>query len=180
MPSISFINTVNDKPLRGANGYLLNLLVWPASDDITDWQLGNGLKKPLFNSNPNADLDNPFYNVYKNRSSDKTNRWLATFGININPTKWLAIAGRFGYDTYKNDGYTRYDSMSFYLTRAQKGQQDNYYRNYYGYNHTITATAKKTLGDFNGRVMIGNMWQDYEFQQWAVVGNNLAELKLGQ
>lgn len=175
MPSISFINTVNDKPLRGASGYLLNLLVWPASDDITDWQLGNGLKKPLFNSNPNADLDNPFYNVYKNRSSDKTNRWLATFGININPTKWLAIAGRFGYDTYKNDGYTRYDSMSFYLTRAQKGQQDNYYRNYYGYNHTITATAKKTLGDFNGRIMVGNMWQDYEFQQWAVVGNNLSD-----
>lgn len=175
-PSISYINTVNDKPLRGASGYLLNLLVWPAENDITDWQVGDGLKKPLFNSNPNADLDNPFYNVYKNRSSDKNNRWLATFGININPAKWLAISGRFGYDTYKNDGYTRYDSMSFYLTRAQKGQQDNYYRNYYGYNHTITATAKKSIKDFNGRIMVGNMWQDYEFQQWAVVGNNLASL----
>jgi TonB-linked SusC/RagA family outer membrane protein len=175
-PSISYINTVNDKPLRGASGYLLNLLVWPATDDIRDWQSASGLKKPLFSSNPNADLDNPFYNVYKNRSSDKTDRWLATFGININPTKWLSIAGRFGYDTYQNDGYTRYDSMSFYLTRAQKGQQDNYYRNYYGYNHTITATAKKSVGDFNGRLMVGNMWQDYEYQQWAVVGNNLADV----
>lgn len=175
MPAISFINTVNDKPLRGASGYLLNLLAWPATDDITDWASPNGLKKQLFSSNPNADLDNPFYNVYKNRSSDKTNRWLATFGININPTKWLSIAGRFGYDTYSNDGYTRYDSMSFYLTRAQKGQQDNYYRDYYGYNHTITATAKKTYRNFSGRLMVGNMWQDYEYQQWAVVGNNLAD-----
>ncbi|MGG9964583.1 SusC/RagA family TonB-linked outer membrane protein [Ferruginibacter sp. SUN106] len=175
MPSISYINTVNDKPLRGASGYLLNLLVWPATDDIRDWQSASGLKKPLFSSNPNSDLDNPFYNVYKNRSSDKTNRWLATFGININPTKWLSIAGRFGYDTYENDGYTRYDSMSFYLTRAQKGQQDNYYRSYYGYNHTITATAKKSVGDFTGRIMVGNMWQDYEYQQWAVVGNNLTD-----
>jgi TonB-linked SusC/RagA family outer membrane protein len=175
MPAISFINTVNDKPLRGASGYLLNLLAWPATDDITDWASPNGLKKQLFSSNPNADLDNPFYNVYKNRSSDKTNRWLATFGININPTKWLSIAGRFGYDTYSNDGYTRYDSMSFYLTRAQKGQQDNYYRDYYGYNHTITATAKKTYRSFSGRLMVGNMWQDYEYQQWAVVGNNLVD-----
>lgn len=175
MPAISFINTVNDKPLRGASGYLLNLLAWPATDDITDWASPSGLKKQLFSSNPNADLDNPFYNVYKNRSSDKTNRWLATFGININPTKWLSIAGRFGYDTYSNDGYTRYDSMSFYLTRAQKGQQDNYYRDYYGYNHTITATAKKTYRNFSGRLMVGNMWQDYEYQQWAVVGNNLAD-----
>lgn len=174
-PSISFINTVNDKPLRGASGYLLNLLVWPAIDDIRDWQGTNGLKKTLFNANPNSDLDNPFYNVYKNRSSDKTNRYLATFGININPTKWLAIAGRFGYDTYSTEGYTKYDSMSFYLSRAQKGQQDNYYRDYYGYNHTITATAKKSIGNFNGRLMVGNMWQDYEFQQWAVVGNDIAD-----
>lgn len=175
IPSISYINTVNDKPLRGASGYMLNLLVWPATDDITDWSTASGLKKPIFNSNPNAELDNPFYNVYKNRSSDKTDRWLATFGININPTKWLSLSGRFGYDTYSTEGYTRYDSMSFYLTRAQKGQQDNYYRNYYGYNHTVTATAKKTMGDFSGKIMVGNMWQDYEFQQWAVVGNNLAD-----
>jgi TonB-linked SusC/RagA family outer membrane protein len=175
-PSISYINTINDKPLRGASGYLLNLLVWPVTDDISDWKSTDGLKKGLFNSNPNADLDNPFYNVYKNRSSDKTNRWLGTLGVNINPTKWLAIAGRFGYDTYKTDGYTKYDSMSFYLTRAQKGQQDNYYRSYYGYNHTITATAKKTVGNFNGRLMVGNMWQDYESRQYAVVGNDIADV----
>ncbi|MBK7122336.1 MAG: SusC/RagA family TonB-linked outer membrane protein [Chitinophagaceae bacterium] len=175
-PSLSYINTINEKPLRGASGYLLNLLVWPANDNIRDWQTVDGLKKPLFNSNPNAELDNPFYNVYKNRSSDNTNRILATLGININPTKWLSLAGRFGYDTYKTDGYTRYDSMSYFVTRQQKGQQDNYYRSYYGYNHTITATAKKSLKDFNGRVMVGTMWQDYDTRQYAVVGTNLMDL----
>jgi len=175
-PSISYISTENEKPLRGASGYLLNLLVWPADNDIRNWQDAAGLKKPLFSANPNADLDNPFYNVYKNRSADKTDRMLATFGININPTKWLSIAGRFGYDTYKTEGYTRYDSMSAFVTRAQKGQQDNYYRSYYGYNHTITATAKKTMGDFSGRILVGNMWQDYETRQFAVVGNNLKSL----
>ncbi len=176
-PSISYINTVNDKPLRGASGYLLNLLVWPTNDDIRNWTTTDGLKKPLFNANPNADLDNPFYNVYKNRSSDKTDRILATFGINIKPFEWLDIAGRFGYDTYKTDGYTRYDSMSVFLTRALRGQQDNYYRSYYGYNHTITATVKKAFGDFTTRLMVGNMWQDYETRQFAIVGNNLVDAK---
>ncbi len=172
-PSISYINSVNDKPLRGASGYLLNLLVWPANNDIRDYETTDGLKKSLFNANPNSDLDNPFYNVYKNRSSDKTDRFLATFGINIKPTSWLDIAGRFGYDTYQTDGYTRYDSMSVYLVRSLKGQQDNYYRGYDGYNHTITATAKKTIGDFSTRLLVGNMWQDYETRQFAVLGNNL-------
>ncbi|HWJ92160.1 MAG TPA: SusC/RagA family TonB-linked outer membrane protein [Flavisolibacter sp.] len=175
-PSVSLIRTVNDKPLRGASGYLLNLLAWPSDNDIRDWQTANGLKKPVFASNPNAELDNPFYNVYKNRSADATNRFLGTLAVNYNPFSWLAIAGRFGYDTYKTTGYTRFDSMSFYTTRAQKGYQDNYYRGYYGYNHTITATGRKTIGDLTGRLMVGNMWQNYESQQYAVSGSNLKDM----
>lgn len=172
-PSISYVNTTTDKPLRGVGSYLLNLLVWPANDDINDYQTADGQKKPLFNANPNQDLDNPFYNVYKNRSADQTDRWIGTLGININATDWLSLSGRFGYDTYKTDGFTRYDSMSVFVTRPQKGRQDNYYREYKGYNHTITATAKKSIGKFNGRLLGGTMWQDYETSQYAVTGFNL-------
>ena len=60
----------------------------------------------------------------------------------------------------------------YVLYQELQGQQDNYYRLYYGYNHTITATAKKQWVIFPSW-MVGNIWQDYEFQQWAVVGNNL-------
>ncbi len=175
-PSISYIHSEVDKPLRGASGYLLNLLAWPSDDNIQNWQDQNGLKKTLFNANPNADLDNPFYNVYKNRSADQTNRILSTLGINFTPYEWLSFAGRFGYDTYRSEGHTRFDSMSFYTTRAQKGYQDNYYRNFYGYNHTITGTARHTIGDFTGRIMVGNMWQDYETNQYAVSGSNLKSM----
>lgn len=172
-PSITLASTENEKPLRGASGYLLNLLIWPSDNDIRNYQDANGLKSALYNSNPNNELDNPLYNVYKNRSADQTNRFTGTLGVNYNPFSFLTIAGRFGYDTYKTTGFTRYDSMSFYTTRAQRGLQDNYYRSYYGYNHTITATARKTIGDFSGRLLVGNMWQNYETQQYAVSGNNL-------
>ena len=172
-PSISYIKTENDKPVRGASGYLISLLAWPAINDITRYEDDNGLKLPLFNSNPNADFDNPLYSVYKNRSQDVTDRILASMGIDIKPTDWLSLSGRFGYDTYSQDGYNKYDSMSFALTRVQKGQLTNYYRDYYGYNHTITATASKKFGKFAPRVMVGNMWQDYETQQWSVTGTNL-------
>lgn len=173
-PAIQYIKSTNDKPIRGANGYMISLLAWPADNDIRNYQDDNGLKLPLFSSNPNGDFDNPFYSVYKNRSEDVTDRIIANVGININPFEWLSIAGRFGYDTYAQDGFTRYDSMSFALTRAQKGQLTNYYRDYYGYNHTINVTAKKDFGKFSTRIMLGNMWQDYETQQWSVTGTNLS------
>lgn len=174
-PAISYIKTENDKPIRGSAGYLISLLAWPVNNDIRNYQDDNGLKLPLFSTNPNSDFDNPLYSVYKNRSRDVTDRILASMGIDIKPFKWLTLAGRFGYDTYSQDGYSKYDSMSFVLTRAQKGQLTNYYRDYYGYNHTITATATKSFGKFTPRIMVGNMWQDYETQQWSVTGTNLTD-----
>jgi TonB-linked SusC/RagA family outer membrane protein len=176
-PSISYIRSNTERPLRGASGYLLNFLAWPADNDVTSYQDASGLKVPLYAANPNAELDNPYYNVYKNTSADETDRIIGTLGVNINPTTWLSLNGRFGYDTYKSDGFTRYDSMSFYVTRPSGGAQSNYYRRYYGYNHTITATGRHTIGDFTGRLMVGNMWQDYETQMTTVYGTNLSTFK---
>lgn len=167
-PSLSYIRSTNDKPLRGAGSYLLNLMVWPIENDIRNF-VDENANKIKFGNN---EYDNPIFNSTFNRSRDETNRVIATLGININPTPWLSIAGRFGYDTYRSVGFSLLDSSSS-LALSTKGQQDNYYRNYYGYNHTITATAKKTLGKFSGRIMVGNMWQDYKTEQYAVSGTFL-------
>jgi len=174
-PSLSVINSSNDKPLRGVSGYLMSLMTWPDDDNAKNWITADGLKKPLFVSNPNGELDNPYFNVNKNRSSDELSRSIATLSVNYNPTNWLSISGRVGYDTYSQNGYTKWDSSSYFLTRAQKGAQENYYRKYYGYNHTVTATAKKSFGKINTRLMIGNMWQDYETQTYAIFGNDIAD-----
>jgi TonB-linked SusC/RagA family outer membrane protein len=172
-PSISYIRSANSKPLRGAGGYMLSFFSWPGQYDVTNWQDENGFKKPLFSASPNDEIDNPYYNVYRNRNQDKTDRVIGTLGINLTPYKWLTVSGRFGYDTYATDGFYQYDSMSNYVVRSNKGALNNYFRRYYGYNHTITATAKHTIGDFSGRIMIGNMWQDYETKMTTVYGTNL-------
>ncbi|MFT3980684.1 MAG: SusC/RagA family TonB-linked outer membrane protein [Ferruginibacter sp.] len=174
-PSVAYIKTSNDKPIRGAAGYLIGLLAWPGNNDIRVWENDNGLKIPLFSSNPNADFDNPFYSVYKNRSHETTDRITATMGIDIKPFDWLSISGRFGYDTYSSDGWQKYDSMSYYLVRANKGMLRNYWRDYFGYNHTINATVTKQFGKFGTRLMVGNMWQDYKTEMWAVTGYNLVD-----
>ena len=167
-PSLSYIRSTNDKPLRGAGSYLLNLLVWPIDNDVRNYVDENAYKIKFGNN----EYDNPVFNSVYNRSSDVTDRVIATMGININPTSWLSIAGRFGYDTYKSKGFSLIDSASS-LNLSTRGQQDNYYRNYYGYNHTITATARKTIGNFSGRLLVGNMWQDYRTEMYAVSGTQL-------
>jgi TonB-linked SusC/RagA family outer membrane protein len=175
-PSISYINSDNYKPLRGSGSYLLDLYVWPSDNDISNWLSPTG-HKLLFNSTdlPNAELDNPFFSAIKNKSEDKLDRVFSTLGVNFYPTSWLTIAGRFGYDYYKQIGYTFIHPESYEISAALAGSLDNYYRKYFGYNHTITATAKKSVGKFSGRVMVGTMWQDQETQMFGVYGTNLKD-----
>jgi TonB-linked SusC/RagA family outer membrane protein len=172
-PSLSYVYSDNDKVLRSAGGYMLSLLIWPNQTSILNYEDPSGAKLPVFNSNPNADYDNPLWNVKNNRSKDVTERYTGTLGINIRPWEWLTVSGRFGLDTYNSEGWTIYHPASYYLSRALNGAQDNYWRKYIGYNHTITATARKKVGKFNFRLMTGTMWQDYETRMYAVSGNQL-------
>jgi TonB-linked SusC/RagA family outer membrane protein len=174
-PSISYINADNVKPLKGANSYLLDLYMWPSVNNMQDYQDGQGNKKLVYGTTFNGDYDNPLWSAKNNQSGDLTNRWIATMSINIRPFPWLTLAGRFGYETYKTDGYLFTHPESFYLSAGTGGTLDNYYRTYKGYNHTITATANKKFGDLTARLMVGTMWQDYETQQFGIVGSHLID-----
>ncbi|MDP4264283.1 MAG: SusC/RagA family TonB-linked outer membrane protein [Bacteroidota bacterium] len=177
-PTIAYTNSDNVKPLKGTTangGYLLDLYAWPANNDIRHYQDANGGKFVVFSPNYNSDYDSPIWSAKNNKSGDKTQRWVGTLGVDINPFPWLSLAGRFGYDTYKTDGYLFTHPESFVLTSATGGTLDNYYRTYVGYNHTITATVKKSIKNFSGRLLLGTMWQDLETKQFSLVGSHITD-----
>jgi TonB-linked SusC/RagA family outer membrane protein len=177
VPALSYIRTEHKRPRRGAGGYLLNLLTWPADNDIRNYAGPNGEKQGIFNTvDPQGETDNPLWNANFNESLDVTDRYMATLGVNLNLAKWWTVNGRFGYDTYETEGFGFYHPQSSTIAAATKGQLDNYTRKYNGYNHTITTTAKKSLGDFNGRLMVGTMYQDYEQQMWSVFGSQVVDI----
>jgi TonB-linked SusC/RagA family outer membrane protein len=174
-PAFQYIYSINDKPIRGAGGYLLDLYDWPANNDVRNYVDAQGYKTRILATDFNTEVDNPLFSVYNNHGQDKTDRYLATLGLDINPWNWLTVAGRFGFDHYYQRGYGIYHPMSYYYTAATGGYLDDYYKNYNGYNHTITATAHKSFGKFAVRLMLGTMWQDYKTEMWAVSGQNLVD-----
>ncbi|MBK6379377.1 MAG: TonB-dependent receptor [Chitinophagaceae bacterium] len=178
-PSVAYSYADNKKPTKGSSSYLMSLYQWPANNNIQKYQDDYGGKITLFNANPNADFDNPVWSTKNNIMGDITRRWIATMGIDIKPFEWLNVSGRFGYDTYKTDGYIMIHPQSFYLTAGTLGTPENYYTTYKGYNHTITASAKKEWKGFTARLLVGTMWQDFETQQYAVFGNRIADSIVG-
>lgn len=174
-PAFQYINSLNNKPIRGAGGYLLDLYAWPSNMDVRNYLDDNGYKTRILADNFNSEVDNPLFSVYGNHGQDKIDRYIGTLGIDITPSKWLLVSGRFGYDYYNQKGYQIYHPMSNYYTAATGGYLDDYYTKYYGYNHTITATAHKNFGKFGLRLMVGTMYQDYETKMWAVSGSHLVD-----
>lgn len=179
-PSIAYSNSINNKAMKGAGGYLLNLLLWPTSIDASDYLLPNGHKRYLIAANDptdNANLgtvsetDNPFFAANRNVSQDKTNSYEANLAINYNPTPWLTVAGRFGYNAYTTDGFQYRDPESASQSSiANKGSLDNYWIKNANYNHTITATIKKNFGKFNTRFTVGSRWSQSEMQRYGISG----------
>ena len=177
-PSFAYIKTQNNKVLRSSGGYLLSLLIWPNTNDIRTYENDQtGDKLDLFDgTSANGEYDNPLWNVNNNFGKDESDRKTYSLGVNLNPWKWLTISGRFGYDTYDQNGFLFFHPQSFYVTASSGGTLDNYWRKYTGYNHTITGTVKKDLTkNLSLRAMGGTMWQDYKTEMFAVYGTNLVD-----
>jgi TonB-linked SusC/RagA family outer membrane protein len=176
IPSVTYTTTKNNKVLRSAGGFMLGMFLWPNTDNILNYKSNTGDKIPIFDDvSTNGSYDNPLWNVRYNKNGDETSRLSSSLGVNINPTDWLSIAGRFGYDMYDVEGYLRYHPQSYYISAGTGGLQDNFYRKVRNYNHTITATARKKVGDFSFRLMGGIMWIDNKTQMYAVSGEKIID-----
>lgn len=175
-PSISYSHSNTISPLRGVDGALYNLYIWPSTDNAKNYLSSTGDKRTLYYfTNPNLDIDNPFWFIHNAYQGSTTNRYIATMGIDIRPFSWLALTGRFGYDTYKQNGFEFLGPETYLLTQGQGGSLNNYYQTYKGYNHTINLTANKKFGKLSTKLMVGTMWQDYKTQIFSVGGTNLID-----
>ncbi len=181
-PSIAYSHSTVDRPLRSAGGYLLDLYVWPVDNDGRVYLDANGQRKSAYLTTPTGEsVDNPFFNANYNHSQDITTRWIATMGVNVNIRPWLTLNGRFGYDTYHTVGYefmhpeSAAGVASGATSSSVRGSLDNYWRDNYSYNHTITLTANRKVGNFSIRALGGTTWQDQRTDMTAIYGTGLVD-----
>lgn len=96
--TLQYINTDNQKVSKGANSFLLGLLSWPASDNMADYLNPDGSRRKV--TTATAEIENPYFDVYKNQLRDKGSRSITNIGANYTLTDWLTLTGRVGLDVY--------------------------------------------------------------------------------
>jgi TonB-linked SusC/RagA family outer membrane protein len=153
--NFAYINSVNDKVFRGANGVLLGLLAWPANDDITDYQTASGARRRLLSNVQTAEADNPLFNAFKNKNQDQVNRFQGSINLIADPFRWLNLRGTFGTDRYTQDGITveHPESNAGFNTN---GQIETYTSISRLDNANVTAKASHRVGKFGASLLVGS------------------------
>jgi TonB-linked SusC/RagA family outer membrane protein len=113
--SMVYSYDTNDQPYKGDNGPLLGLLVWPSTDDASDWLSPAGTRRRLFAAS--AEVDNPYFNVNKNKITSKNNRIIANLALTFTPFSWGNLKTILGTDSYTNQNLIlRHPESAFGIT----------------------------------------------------------------
>jgi TonB-linked SusC/RagA family outer membrane protein len=164
--SIAYTHTKNIKANRGAGGFMTNLLLWPNNFDVRDWKDQFGNRNKIVDDPNFAEVDNPFWDVNRNRNEDVNDRYFYNLSLSYDPLKWLNITGRGGIDYYNQWGqYMVHPQSNGFLSVG--GFMEYYSLNFRGLSGNLIATAKNKIGQFNTTVRVGTAVDEFQRKTWS-------------
>ena len=178
--SIAYTYTRNDKAFKGAGGFLQNLLLWPMDDDAKNYLKTDGTRRKVVDDPNFAELDNPYFDVNKNRSYDVNHRLFFNMTASYDATSWLNFTVRGGADVYSMFANYFYHPES-QLNRtygSTAGRVENGTEKYRGYSGIFLTTMKKNIGKFKSTLRVGAANDDYTWMNFSTRGDSLYNKEL--
>ncbi|MFD1771770.1 SusC/RagA family TonB-linked outer membrane protein [Sphingobacterium suaedae] len=155
------------------NGYMESVLIWPGNDNMKDYQTGDGRNKLLL---PQIALenntDNPYWLIYKNPQTDKTDRILGNIYTNISVTDWFDITYRLGVDNYTSQFNTLVSPGSSVKLAWQNGMMSNTDKKYQYLNSNLMLNFKKQFNDWDFNLLVGNNAEDTKIKSSSLRGES--------
>jgi TonB-linked SusC/RagA family outer membrane protein len=169
---LNYINNNSIIPPAGANGYLLSVLSYPVTEDITNYLNADGTRKRTTALAASSELDNPLFLINKNKRSDVTNRTLSNVSLVFDPLPWFSLTARLGADISSTLG-NRFAHPESVIGNSRLGWIENYSDNSKILNGNLFATAKKSVGKLSGSLTLGTSIDDRESDINAAYGEKL-------
>lgn len=151
--SLNYANSTNTKVARGTSGVLYRAMNWPVTDDMRVYlnPAGN-IRYP--NRYADVDILNPYFDLYKNKNYDETQRFISNMVVNITPIKDMLIRAQIGYDIIATTmTIVRHPQWS--STATGTGSYDQSKLNDANPTINIISTYKKEFGKFNASAQLG-------------------------
>lgn len=151
--SLQYINTKNIKVSRGQNSFLLGILQWPQTEDMSDYLTPDGRRKSLTTNA--SEIENPYFDVNKNSLQDDGNRSISNLVLDFQALPWLKFTGQLGLDIYAGQYSIKYHPQSN-RARSYGGALDQATENTRDLTIQYYATIQKQFGKFGSNVRLGS------------------------
>ncbi len=104
---LQYAYDTNNQPLTqipgtANGGPLLGLLVWPATDQASQWLTPAGTRRRITQLSAGNEVDNPYFAVNKNHNYSRNSRINVNVGLKLMPFSWGYLKTNIGTDNYTN------------------------------------------------------------------------------
>lgn len=169
--SLNYSSSKVRKATKGQYGFLYSLLTWPSDDDVSNYTNPDGTRRPI---NPGAasgtgEPDNPYWEVNKNKSEDKTERFIGNATLTYKPLTWLTLKSTLGIDQFTTNGFTSYHPESN-RGIGPKGSLETYTEVSKLYTGQFTGIINKNFGQFTNQFLAGFAFDQKEDEVNAMRG----------
>ncbi len=174
--SMSYAYANNDQTLKGENGPLIGLMVWPQTDDAANYLTAAGERRRLTNLALASEVDNPYFSVKKNRNNSKTNRIIANLGLIATPFSWGNLRTNIGTDSYTNQQQVlRHPSSALGNTFGGVLDQGNDITRSLNAQTLLNVNSHAITDDISISGLLGNQVSDYKSTVDAIKGQDFLE-----
>jgi TonB-linked SusC/RagA family outer membrane protein len=151
--SLTYANVSNTKVSKGTGGVLQRAMNWPLTDNMRNYlNPAGGIRYPA--KYADVDILNPYFDLYKNKNYDETQRFISNMVVNLTPVKDWLIRAQVGFDVSSTTMViVRHPQWS--STATGTGSYDQSKLNESNPTVNIISTYKKELGKFNASAQIG-------------------------
>ena len=161
--SMAYAYQVNHQPYKGDNGPLIGLLLWPQTDNARDWLTPYGNRRRLTNLAASGEVDNPYFNVEKNKINTRNGRLVTNLGLILTPFSWGSIKSNIGVDGYTNENQ---------ILRHPESAFGNTYNGVLDEANDVTRNINaQTLLNINSIQLMDGL------SIYGLVGNNISDFK---
>lgn len=169
--SMQYVNSTNNKLAKGAGGILDMAMNWPTTDNMKNYLAADGSSMKSPTNYQDKDLLNPYYDMYRNKRYDVTDRFISVMNVTITPVKDFEIRALVGWDA-SSSTYITSINPQFTSSATKSGSYDQ--SNVIESDPTINLLASytKKLDKFDFSIQGGYNQQETGSKTLAVHGSS--------
>ncbi len=175
--SLLYAQSDNDQALKGTNGPLLSLLLWPQTDDAKDYLTPAGNRRRVTALAVNTENDNPYFSVNKNRVNSRNGRLNVNMAFTLTPFSWGNLKTNIGSDGYTNENQVLRHPESAGVANDLNGILDlatDVTRNLTTQT-LLNFNRRKLTRNFSINGLVGNQIQDFRSEVTSPQGRDFLD-----